>query len=229
MKFKWMIAPKYRWISGYHFTPPIHDGVDYGTPTGADYTSPQDGIVKIARFTLAQNVTGQQYGYGNYLQIDHGSGWVSLGAHLLEGYVRVGEAVKVGQLVAKTDNTGWSSGPHLHFTLKENGSPRDPALYLFDDVEPPPPPIEFEIPIIPVLPRYKIVSDSLTLRSLPYVSTKTRITMLNKDEQFFVSATYKDGSGNIWFAVMDDDGDPMMRLGWVAAHYGGETWLESVK
>jgi murein DD-endopeptidase MepM/ murein hydrolase activator NlpD len=106
MKFKWPIATQHRWISGYRFTPPSHDGIDYGTPTGADYTSPQDGIVKTARFTLAQNVTGQQYGYGNYLEINHGNGWVSLAAHLLEGYVKVGEAVKMGQLVAKTDNNG---------------------------------------------------------------------------------------------------------------------------
>ena len=95
--------------------------MDYGTRNGANYYAPQDGIIKVARFTLPPNTTGQKYGYGNYFQIDHGGGWISLGAHLQEGYVSVGDQVKIGQLIGLTDNTGWSSGPHLHFEVRYLG------------------------------------------------------------------------------------------------------------
>ena len=148
MKFQWPIDKPYRYISGYDYGPG-HYAQDFGTVNGANYYAPQSGVVTVARITLAPNVTGKEYGYGNYITIDHGNGWHSLGAHLMEGFVKVGDVVLVGDLIARCDNTGWSTGPHLHFALDKNGVHVKPTDYLYDQVapvEPPEPPEEIEIP-----------------------------------------------------------------------------------
>lgn len=199
MKFLWPIDKQHRWISGYHYNPPTHNGVDYGTPNGANYYAPNSGKVTAARFDLPPNMTGQQYGYGNYIRIDHGGGWTTLGAHLLEGYVSVGSTVVAGQLVAKTDNTGWSTGPHLHFEIKINGSPVNPADYLVDELEPELPPVpDPEFPILPIA----IVDVSvLNIRNYPMVSSTAKIIgTLTKGTEVSVMKIAMDGL-NKWMKI----------------------------
>ena len=74
-------------------------------------------------------------GYGNGVFIDHGmingKRVVSEYGHLSSFLVKSGDRVKQGQVIAKSGNTGVSSGPHLHLTIRENTIPVDPKKYLF--------------------------------------------------------------------------------------------------
>jgi murein DD-endopeptidase MepM/ murein hydrolase activator NlpD len=68
--------------------------------------------------------------YGNLIEIAHGDGTRTLYAHLSDMDVRKGQAVKRGQHIGDLGNTGNSSGPHLHFEVRDHGKPVDPAKSL---------------------------------------------------------------------------------------------------
>jgi murein DD-endopeptidase MepM/ murein hydrolase activator NlpD len=95
-----------------------HKGVDYGAPTGTPVRTIGDGKVEFA---------GQQNGYGNVIEIDHGKGDSTVYAHLSRIDVHLGQMVQRGQLIGAVGSTGWATGPHLHFEFKENGQQRDPV------------------------------------------------------------------------------------------------------
>jgi len=205
MKFLWPIDKPYRWISGYHFNPPSHDAEDFGTPNGAQYRAPQSGWIIAARFTLKQDVTGYIYGYGNYITIDHGEGWRSLGAHLLDSYVQVGDWVEAGQLIARTNNTGNSSGPHLHFKLSINGTPVKPSSYLGDVIVPEPPPVpDPEIPELPIAVVNVEQGSRLNIRNYPKdTSTAKIIGSLGRGDEVEVQRIVMDGF-NKWLKIGHD-------------------------
>ncbi|MFH0905666.1 MAG: M23 family metallopeptidase, partial [bacterium] len=69
-------------------------------------------------------------GYGNYIDINHGNGWVTRYGHLSEFKVKSGDYVQQGRLIAIMGSTGRSSGPHLHFEIRANGQPANPLSYL---------------------------------------------------------------------------------------------------
>ena len=73
---------------------------------------------------------GWQGGYGLLLVIDHGNGLSTYYGHLSEVLVRVGQFVEQGQVVARSGNTGLSTGPHLHFEIRRFGEPVDPLPWL---------------------------------------------------------------------------------------------------
>lgn len=105
----------------------IHKGIDIiGTTSainGANACAAASGKVITAK-------TGYNGGYGNYVQIDHGNGIVTLYAHLQSLNVSVGQQVSVGQVIGKVGSTGNSTGPHLHFSVIVNGTFVDPKKYL---------------------------------------------------------------------------------------------------
>jgi hypothetical protein len=110
--------------------------------------------------------------------------------------------------------------------LKENGSPRDPTLYLFDDTLPTPPPPEFELPVIPTLPKVKtsaLVTKWLNIRALPK-TTSADLGDVRPGEIWEVFGHYTEANGNVWFALKKD-----LVVGWCAALYAGEAWLQLVK
>lgn len=74
--------------------------------------------------------TGWLGGYGKAIIIAHPMGWKSLYGHLSKIIVKRGQYVKQGQFIARSGNTGYSSGPHLHFELIKNGRHKNPYKYL---------------------------------------------------------------------------------------------------
>ena len=98
-------------------TQQAHRGVDYAAPTGTPAQSVGDGTVIFA---------GVQGGYGNVVEIRHGSGHTTLYAHLSKIHVRKGQTVQKGQTIGAVGSTGWSTGPHLHFEFRVNGVHVDP-------------------------------------------------------------------------------------------------------
>lgn len=102
---------------------PGHDGVDYPTPTGTPIVAVTDGTVKSARRTLGP--AGKKIALSTAL-----TGVVAGYHHLSQMLVDAGDQVTAGQLLGYTGNTGRSSGPHLHFSIKRDGKYVDPNPYL---------------------------------------------------------------------------------------------------
>lgn len=112
-----------RWLSGYDFTPPVHNGIDIAGRSGFPIYAADSGVIVYSGWS--------DRGYGNLIVIDHDSGWQSFYAHLLDGsMLPCGSNVQKGQLIASMGNTGMSTGPHLHFELRLNGMPVNPWQYL---------------------------------------------------------------------------------------------------
>ena len=99
----------------------LHAGTDVGVMTGTTVRASRAGQVTVA---------GWLGGYGNCVMIDHGDGVTTVYGHLSEITVTVGEYVDQGERVALSGNTGRSTGPHLHFEIRINGTPVDPEPYL---------------------------------------------------------------------------------------------------
>jgi murein DD-endopeptidase MepM/ murein hydrolase activator NlpD len=99
----------------------LHAGLDIGAPTGTPIYAAEAGIVVTA---------GRNGGYGNCVIIDHGGGLSTLYGHASELYVTPGQSVQRSQSIAAVGSTGLSTGPHLHFEVRRNGEPTDPAPYL---------------------------------------------------------------------------------------------------
>ena len=94
-----------------------HLGVDYGAPVGTPVRTVADGVVIFS---------GWQNGYGKVIEIDHGNGKTTLYAHLSRHDVRKGQRVQQGQRVGAVGMTGMTTGPHLHFEFRVNGTHQDP-------------------------------------------------------------------------------------------------------
>jgi len=98
----------------------FHSGIDIGVPLSTPVFAARGGTVKYA---------GWQSGYGNVIIIDHG-GYQTYYAHLSKINVYVGLRVEKGDFIARSGNTGTSTGPHLHFEVRKNDEPNDPVAYL---------------------------------------------------------------------------------------------------
>ena len=94
-----------------------HLGVDYAAPTGTPVRSVGDGVVDFA---------GVQNGFGNVVMVKHRNNNVTVYAHLSRINVRAGQSISQGQNVGAVGQTGWATGPHLHFEFRVNGVHRDP-------------------------------------------------------------------------------------------------------
>lgn len=100
-----------------------HRALDIGAYAGAGVKAADSGRVVIAK-------SGWNYGYGNYVVVDHGNGFVSLYGHLNSIYVQAGENIFAGQQLGTVGNTGNSTGPHLHFEIRYRDALRNPFTYL---------------------------------------------------------------------------------------------------
>lgn len=99
----------------------FHPGIDIAVDVGTPVASAADGRVIVA---------GWVSGYGNYVAVDHGNGLSTGYGHLSQIYVAVGQNVQRGQALGASGNTGRSTGPHLIFEVRRNGTPVDPTPYL---------------------------------------------------------------------------------------------------
>ncbi|MFD4256564.1 M23 family metallopeptidase [Streptomyces sp. NPDC058534] len=108
-----------------------HSGQDFAVPIGTNVVATHGGTVVKA----GGNGAGDGPAYGNAVVIKHGNGTYSQYAHLSKVNVKAGQVVKTGQSIAKSGNTGNSSGPHLHFEIRTTanyGSAVDPVSFLRD-------------------------------------------------------------------------------------------------
>lgn len=98
-----------------------HQGIDIGAPTGSNIVAAADGTVTISTYS---------YSAGNYIMLNHGGGVSTVYMHCSQLLVSAGDTVKQGQVIAKVGSTGYSTGPHLHFGVRLNGSYVNPAKYV---------------------------------------------------------------------------------------------------
>ncbi|MDQ0172455.1 murein hydrolase activator EnvC family protein [Paenibacillus tundrae] len=101
----------------------MHNGVDFAVPVGTSVHAASGGIVIMAEWYS---------GYGYTVIVDHGGGLWTLYGHLREGGFKVskGDTVSKGDVIAESGNTGNSTGPHLHFEVRDNGTAVNPMNYL---------------------------------------------------------------------------------------------------
>ncbi len=99
----------------------MHTGVDMRAGMGTPIHAADNGTVVQA---------GWRGGYGKTVVISHGNGLSTLYAHQSQILVSVGQTVHKGEVIGEVGSTGFSTGPHLHFEVRVNGSPVDPAGYL---------------------------------------------------------------------------------------------------
>lgn len=97
-----------------------HTAVDIGAPKGTTIYAAASGTVSTATYGNS---------YGNYVIIDHGNGYSTLYAHASSLSVRAGQSVSKGQAIAAVGSTGDSTGNHLHFEIRRNGTPIDPLQF----------------------------------------------------------------------------------------------------
>lgn len=102
--------------------PSFHNGIDIAAAIGTPVYAPAAG--QVTRADLAEP------GYGKVLIIDHGNGLITRYMHLGEFEVQVGDEVQAGQLIAKSGNSGRSTGPHTHIGVFRDGKPIDPATIM---------------------------------------------------------------------------------------------------
>lgn len=106
----------------------FHTGLDLRARVGTPVYASADGIVELVR-------TNQTVGYGNLVTLSHAVGFKTLYAHLDRVTVNQGEFVQKGQLIAYSGNTGYSSGPHLHYEVRYLNKPLDPLAFVEWDLK----------------------------------------------------------------------------------------------
>jgi murein DD-endopeptidase MepM/ murein hydrolase activator NlpD len=101
----------------------MHEGIDIGAPVGTTIVAPADGVVTFS---------GPKQGFGNFVQIDHGYGVETIFGHASTLKVKKGQKIIRGDRIATVGNTGYSTGPHVHYEVRVNGTPVDPLYYMLN-------------------------------------------------------------------------------------------------
>jgi len=98
----------------------FHPGIDIAVPTGVPIAAAGGGVVVVA---------GPSGGYGNFVVIDHNNGYSTAYAHQSQIAVSEGQTVTQGQVIGYVGNTGFSTGPHLHYEIRVNGTAQNPRNF----------------------------------------------------------------------------------------------------
>ncbi|MDB4107637.1 M23 family metallopeptidase [Bacteroidia bacterium] len=104
----------------------MHKGIDFTAPTGTKIYATGDAVV--------QKVENRRWGYGKHIVLNHGYGYTTLYGHMSRTNVRVGQKIKRGQLIGLVGSTGKSTGAHLHYEVRKNGSAVNPVGYFYNDL-----------------------------------------------------------------------------------------------
>lgn len=99
----------------------FHKGMDIAVPFGTDVRAAARGTVIFA---------GAKGGYGNCVIISHGNGLATLYGHLSTIKVKANDVIEVNEVIAKSGNSGRSTGPHLHYEVHKNNTPVNPKLFV---------------------------------------------------------------------------------------------------
>ncbi len=126
------IKPAKGWLTsrfGYRISPftgktTLHAGMDIAAAPGSPVYAPADGVVVFASYDES---------YGKLISIDYGFGVTTRFGHLSQIYVQVGQRVTKWDVVGAVGNTGRSTGPHLHYEVRINGTAVDPINYILDE------------------------------------------------------------------------------------------------
>ena len=125
-----------RVASGYGFrmdpfnkTRTMHKGLDFSAPRGTPIYVTGDGVVKRVE-------NRDRGGYGKFIDVDHGFGFVTRYGHLYSVNVKKGQKVKRGELIAQVGNTGRSTAPHLHYEVHKDGKQVNPVNYFSQELTP---------------------------------------------------------------------------------------------
>ncbi len=110
----------------------FHWGHDWAAAKGTPVRATADGRIKVAK---SEASGPSRYGFGNYIEIDHGNGYTTFYGHLdhLHARARAGAAVKRGDVIGFVGNTGRSTGYHLHYQIEFNGKEMNPWYYYYDE------------------------------------------------------------------------------------------------
>ncbi len=131
MEWMWPLSTNFHMITcNFGYDPDMdryHRGTDIGDGGiyGANIYSTKGGTVIIANSSYGWNG-----GYGMYVVVDHGGGYTSLYAHMSAVYVSEGQEVAQGDVLGAVGDTGWATGPHLHFEIRINGDATDALGYV---------------------------------------------------------------------------------------------------
>ncbi|QOL25895.1 peptidoglycan DD-metalloendopeptidase family protein [Thalassotalea sp. LPB0316] len=118
------------WLSSYFGTrkdpftgmPAHHKGIDFAGKEGAPVIATASGVVSWS---------GERYGYGNLIEINHGNGMKTRYGHNKTLLVAVGDVVNKGDVIAKMGSTGRSTGPHVHYEILRNNKQINPIKYVY--------------------------------------------------------------------------------------------------
>ena len=102
-------------------------GIDWAVASGTPIKAAQSGKVTLAR----RDATG----YGTHVRIQHDEGYLTIYGHMMDFAVKSGDVVNAGDVIGRSDNTGNSTGPHLHFELRKNNVAIDPAAMLVERLD----------------------------------------------------------------------------------------------
>ncbi len=126
------MKPARGWLTsrfGYRISPftgktTLHAGIDIAAAPGSPVSAPADGVVVYASY--------DEY-YGKLITVDYGYGVSTRFGHLSQIYVQVGQRVSKWDVIGAVGNTGRSTGPHLHYEVRINGTPVDPLNFILDE------------------------------------------------------------------------------------------------
>jgi len=106
-----------------------HQGIDIAMPRGTEVLATAPGkIVTVSRSSV-------QAGYGNYIDIDHGNGFITRYAHLDEMKVRLYQNVPKGFIIGTVGSSGGSVAPHLHYEVIKDGKAVDPTHFMISGLD----------------------------------------------------------------------------------------------
>lgn len=120
--FRWPVRGRVITSYGAKTNGKQNDGINVAVPEGTPIKAAEDGVVAYSGNELK--------GYGNLVLIRHSNGYVTAYAHASEVMVKRGEAIKRGQVIAKSGQTGEVGSPQLHFEIRKGSSPVDPLQFL---------------------------------------------------------------------------------------------------